>query len=186
MEEAPRISEVDAAAKIKQGKLPIVFGQELGLEGRWFDEASAATRAAGWKVVGTRGVRTDAGGSRAGAYIAVPSCIGLKKAAGQAAWDMSPAGCAGRACVAVMEAAGGVKLFLFSLYMWTGLSLSNVLNAEVLEVVARWIRQLGLPWLVGVDWQNLSRALEGSRRDAVARGEVIAPEQGACRSKGKE
>ena len=96
-------------------QLPIVFGQELGLDQQWLGECSAAKAARGWKVVGASSTKTDKGGWSAGVYIAVNKGVALQKALGQEAWDILPPQCPGRACMALMKAAGGKWVALFSL-----------------------------------------------------------------------
>ena len=183
---AKEFLETDSATHLEGGKLPIVFGQEHKLDEQWLGECSAAQRAKGWKVVGSPCSITDKLGHSGGVYVAVPKPVELRKANGQASWDISPACSPGRACMALMQVRGSNWLAVFSLYLWTGQNLSSNANAAILQEVVRWINKLGLCWIVGADWQNTPEQLASSCFNSAVRGVVIAPPTGTCRVKGTE
>eukprot|EP00973_Karenia_brevis_P045569 6310607-Karenia_brevis.AAC.1 len=105
-------------------------------------------------------------------------------APGQTSWDVSPAGAAGRASLAMVQMAGIGWMAFFSLYLWTGQDLKHVGNAAILDVVADWVAKLRLPWLVAADWQNEPRHLESSPWNQELHGHVFFPVGpcGTCRT----
>ena len=166
------------------GAIPLVGCQEHGRGGLWAGECFRSLEAAGWKCVGAQAALTEAGGRSGGVLLAVPECLGLELAPGQDDFDISPAGCAGRACMALVEVGGGLKLVQFVLYLWTGESLRSVRNATLLDAVVAWITKLRLPWVVTADWQNEPAQLAASPWNKMVRGAVLAPEDqgGTCRN----
>ena len=165
--------------------IPVVCGQEHGLEELWWGECSASQKAKGWRVVGANAAKTSKG-RRAGTYIAVPSAVVIKKATGQEEWDISPRSSPGRLCMALVQCASNSWIAVFSMYLWTGHTLGATCNAIILDEAVKWIVRLKLAWAVGADWQNEPDKMVDSPWNKAVHGVVKAPEHGTCRSRGEE
>ena len=162
--------EHDVASHIEDGAIPIVACQEHGQRGPWLAEGTAALAKKGWHVVAAPAQATEAGGTSAGVLLAFPECLGICKAHSQQAWDISPAGAAGRLVLALVEIKAIGRLAVFSAYFWTDKNLFFAGNLALLEAIVIWTQRLGLPWVVAADWQNLPQDLESSpwHKEAVA------------------
>ena len=159
--------EHDVASHIEDGAIPIVACQEHGQRGPWLVEGTAALAKKGWHVVAAPAQATEAGGTSVGGLLAFPECLGICKAHSQQAWDISPAGAAGRLVLALVEVKAIGRLAVFSAYFWADKNLCFAGNLALLEAIVIWTQRLGLPWVVAADWQishRTWRAHHGTRR----------------------
>jgi hypothetical protein len=180
--------ENDVVKQLQQGAVPIVACQEHGQRGPWLCEATAALANKGWHVVAAPAQATEAGGTSAGVLLAFPACVGVCKAHSQQAWDISPVGAAGRLVLALFEVKAIGKLAVFSAYLWTDKSLRFAGNVAILDAITQLTQQLGLPWVVAGDWQNLPQELEHSPWHKEVAASILAwhGPGGTCRSGAQE
>ncbi|CAK0816105.1 unnamed protein product [Prorocentrum cordatum] len=174
----------DQGAKaVQEGRLPIVLGQEHGKAAPWFADAAAGIAAKGWRVLGAPAKPTE-GGSSAGVSIALPTCLTASFAPGQTSWDISPPGGEGRLAMAVVTIPGLGAMAIFSVYMVTCMKLDAAVNAQILDVIAEWVIQLRIPWVVGGDWNNRPDDLERSPWNQELRGciKATAHPEGTCKN----
>ncbi|CAK0841362.1 unnamed protein product [Prorocentrum cordatum] len=170
---------------IKRGGVPIVAVQEHAKPAEWFNVTAAAQERRGWRVVGAPAVRAAEGGHSAGVALITPRCLSLSLAPGQASWDISPAGAAGRLCLAMTEVKGIGWMALLSVYLFTGKPVTWAPNAALLDTIVHWVCQMRIPWMPMGDFNNEPRAILDSPWNQEAKGQVLAwqGEGGTCRSK---
>ncbi|CAK0848642.1 unnamed protein product [Prorocentrum cordatum] len=137
-------------------------------EHRLLDEAWAGVtgsmKACGYQIGGTTAVptigREGEPGTSAGVGFAVPKDMGMAFPCGQAKWDVSPKGSAGRAAVAWI-AAGRGGMLIATVYLW----------AAVVEIM----ESPGMPWVMGGDVQNSLGVLAEVKAIKQAETMLVAP-----------
>ncbi|CAK0894942.1 unnamed protein product, partial [Prorocentrum cordatum] len=177
--------EEETGQLIKSGGVPVLAVQEHAKPAEWFHVTAAAQERRGWRVVGAPAVRTAEGGYSAGVALVTPRCLSLSLAPGQASWDISPAGAAGRLCLGMTEVKGIGWVAFFSVYLFTGKPVTWALNAALLDTIVHWVCQMRIPWMAMGDFNNEPHAIRDSPWNQEAKGQVLAwqGEGGTCRSK---
>ena len=133
--------------KVRRG-VPIICAQEHWLRGRWAEDVAAGMLKLGWKLHVVGAADGPSGGASAGVLVAAPSCVGTSRPDGQGAWGISPAGCAGRLALALIDTSSVGTLAVFSCYMWTGEGMT-ARNLSIMATMRDWVARLRLPWIAG-------------------------------------
>ncbi len=127
-------------------------------------------RARRWRGALGSATQSAEGGWQGGVGLAVRGAYGLCLFPGQHQAEVVPA----RAAAA--HFGGFVKggIAIVTIYLWTSEGLS-ARNMEVLDAVGSFVRGLGVPYIIGGDWNLHPHALEASGWVRRLKGRVVAP-----------
>ncbi|CAK0863259.1 unnamed protein product [Prorocentrum cordatum] len=166
------------------GLLQCYTVQEHRLTGDKIAVVSQSMKAKGYQFGGVEANPTigpgGEAGTSAGAAVAVPRCIGMTYMFGKEKWDLSPRNSPGRAAAAWLSVGKGI--IYATVYLWTAEGMSYR-NTEIINKVICQVEALGVPWIIGGDFQVAPEKMTEVESVKMAKARVVASGAscGTCR-----
>ncbi|CAK0804411.1 unnamed protein product, partial [Prorocentrum cordatum] len=119
-------------------------------------------------------------GTSAGVAVVAPRCIGMTYLYGKEKWDLSPRNSPGGAVAAWLAVDKGI--IYASVYLWTAEGLT-FRNTEIINQVIGQMEAIGVPWIIGGDFQVAPEKMTEVESVKMAKARVVASGArcGTCR-----
>ncbi|CAK0818028.1 unnamed protein product [Prorocentrum cordatum] len=166
------------------GKLQCYAVQEHRLTDDRIAVVSQSMKVQGYQFGGVAANPTIGPGGEAGASAGValvtPRCIGMTYLYGKEKWDLSPRNSPGRAVAAWLSVGKGI--IYASVYLWTAEGMT-FRNTEIINKVVGQLEALGVPWIIGGDFQVALEKMTEVESVKMAKARVVASGArcGTCR-----
>ncbi|CAK0843011.1 unnamed protein product, partial [Prorocentrum cordatum] len=122
-------------------------------------------------------------GTSAGVAGVAPRCIGMTYMFGKEKWDLSPRNSPGRAAAAWLSVGKGI--IYATVYLWTAEGMS-FRNAEIINKMICQLEALGVPWIIGCDFQVAPEKMTEVESVKMAKARVVASGASCVRLKAQE